>query len=109
MRPRDILAANLRALIADRPEYASHAALVKASGVSNGTLGRIRNAEVATTLDQLEGLAAAFGIEPWELLVPPERRPALHSVSDTLRAATSKPEALASAAGASRKRAGARS
>lgn len=85
MRPRDILAANLNDLIAATEKYRSPKALVTASGVSNGTIGRIRNADVATTLDQLEGLARAFEREAWELLLPPEHRDALRAVSAVLK------------------------
>lgn len=109
MRPRDILAANINALMAE-PEPISHAELVKASGVSNGTLGRIRNAQVATTMDQLEGLARGLKVEPWELLTPPDRRKALRGVSEAIKAAT-KPsrESDDNTLAANRKRAGARS
>ena len=40
------------------------------SGVTNGTLDRIRRAVVSTRVDELEKLARAFGVEPWELLRP---------------------------------------
>jgi transcriptional regulator with XRE-family HTH domain len=105
MRPRDILAANLNALIASDDRYKSPKALVKASGVSNGTIGRIRLAQVATTMDQLEGLASALGVEPWELLAPPDRRPAMRAVSEAIRAAG---RAESTSTEAPRKRAGAR-
>jgi transcriptional regulator with XRE-family HTH domain len=40
------------------------------SGVSNGTLDRIRRAVVSTRVDELEKLGRAFGVEAWELLRP---------------------------------------
>lgn len=67
-RPRDILAANLQALMRERGK--SFAQLRAASGVSNGTLDRIRRAEVATRVDELAPLARALGVQPWQLLVP---------------------------------------
>jgi hypothetical protein len=70
MRPRDILATNLRALMAARPDLGTLPKLTKASGVSNGTLDRIRRAVAATGVDELQALAAAFGLEAWELLRP---------------------------------------
>jgi transcriptional regulator with XRE-family HTH domain len=70
MRPRDILAANLRALMAARPDLDTLPKITARSGVSNGTLDRIRRAAVATRVDELARLAAAFGVEPWELLRP---------------------------------------
>jgi len=35
-------------------------------------MGRVRNAEVAATIDTLDKLAECFGIEPWQLLAPQE-------------------------------------
>jgi transcriptional regulator with XRE-family HTH domain len=68
MRPRDILAANLRALMATRPDLNTLPKLTARSGVSNGTLDRIRRATVSTRIDELERLARAFSVEPWELV-----------------------------------------
>lgn len=67
-RPRDILAANLQALMRERGK--SFAQLRDASGVSNGTLDRIRRGVVATRVDELAPLARALGVHPWQLLVP---------------------------------------
>lgn len=71
MTPRHILAANLRRLMSQHPELDTLPKLTARSGVSNGTLDRIRRAVVATRIDELEPLAAAFGLEAWQLLVPP--------------------------------------
>lgn len=68
MRPRDILANNLRALMAARPDLNTLPKITAASGVSNGTLDRIRRAAVSTRVDELERLGKAFGIEAWEML-----------------------------------------
>jgi transcriptional regulator with XRE-family HTH domain len=70
MRPRDILASNLRALMAARPDLDTLPKITARCGVTNGTLDRIRRAVVSTRVDELERLARAFGIEPWELLRP---------------------------------------
>ena len=70
MRPRDILAANLRALMATHPELDTLPKLTARSGVTNGTLDRIRRAVVSTRVDELDKLGRAFGLEPWELLRP---------------------------------------
>jgi len=70
MRPRDILANNLRALMAARPDLDTLPKITARSGVSNGTLDRIRRAVVSTRVDELEKLGRAFGVEPWELLRP---------------------------------------
>lgn len=42
----------------------------QASGISNGTVGRIVTGEVATTVDQLAALAQTFGLQAWQLLQP---------------------------------------
>lgn len=70
MRPRDILASNLRGLMAARPDLDTLPKITARSGVSNGTLDRIRRAAVSTRVDELEKLGRAFGVEAWELLRP---------------------------------------
>ena len=70
MRPRDILSNNLRALMAARPDLGTLPKITARSGVSNGTLDRIRRAAVSTRVDELERLGRAFGMEAWELLRP---------------------------------------
>jgi transcriptional regulator with XRE-family HTH domain len=70
MRPRDILSNNLRALMAAHPDLNTLPKITAASGVSNGTLDRIRRAAVSTRIDELERLGRAFGVEPWQLLRP---------------------------------------
>ena len=70
MRPRDTLAANLRALMAAHPDLNTLPKITARSGVTNGTLDRIRRAVVATRVDELERLGKAFGLEAWELLRP---------------------------------------
>ena len=70
MRPRDILSTNLRALMAARPDLDTLPKITARSGVSNGTLDRIRRAAVSTRVDELDKLGRAFGIEAWELLRP---------------------------------------
>lgn len=70
MRPRDILASNLRALMAARPDLDTLPKITARCGVTNGTLDRIRRAVVSTRVDELQRLARAFGVEPWELLRP---------------------------------------
>lgn len=106
MRPRDILAANIKALIESNPAYGSPAALIKASGIPNGTLGRIRAAQVATTVDNLQGLAVAFKVEPWELLVPPSQREPMHALVNAMKA-FAKPEQPAASTAVRRKQQGA--
>ena len=70
-QPRHILALNLRRLMDARPDLDTLPKITRASGISNGTLDRIRRAVVATRVDELEPLAKAFGLQAWQLLVPP--------------------------------------
>ncbi len=70
MRPRDILAANLRAFMAACPDLDTLPKVTARSGVTNGTLDRIRRAAVSTRVDELARLGEAFGVEAWEMLRP---------------------------------------
>jgi transcriptional regulator with XRE-family HTH domain len=70
MRPRDILANNLRALMAARPDLGTLPKVTARSGVSNGTLDRIRRSVTSVRVDELDKLSRAFGVEPWQLLRP---------------------------------------
>lgn len=72
MRPREILAANLKALMAASASLSTFPDIIKASNgrITNGTLDRIRREESAAGVDTLEPIATVFGLEPWHLLVP---------------------------------------
>jgi hypothetical protein len=69
MRPRDVLAENLKKLMAGTPELSTFPQITKAGGGSNGTLDRIRRKTTATGIDNLEPLARVYGLEPWQLLL----------------------------------------
>ena len=84
MRPRDILAKNLRAFMAARPELNTLPKLTARSGVTNGTLHRIRRAAVSTRIDELPRLGDAFGVEPCDLLCTKGTSPLIISVSGRL-------------------------
>jgi transcriptional regulator with XRE-family HTH domain len=45
----------------------------KASGVSKGVVERMTKAEANTGVDHLAGIAAAFGVNVWDLLRAPEQ------------------------------------
>jgi transcriptional regulator with XRE-family HTH domain len=66
----DTLAANLRALMAATPELHSQTAVAKRSGMDQRTVGRILNREHSPTLVQLEKPERAFGVAPWQLMMP---------------------------------------
>lgn len=63
-----LLAENLNRLMASRMDLDSNPKLSKRSGVPVSTLSRLRNANVEATLQVVERLAAAFGVEPSRLI-----------------------------------------
>jgi len=79
------VAANLIALMQQRADLDRLPKLTKATGISNGTLDRWRRAAVSAGVDELQPLAEAFGLEVWELLVPPEEREALRALRAALK------------------------
>jgi transcriptional regulator with XRE-family HTH domain len=89
MTPRHVLSNNLKLLMQEHPPLNTIKKLTAASGISNGTLDRIRRAEGSTTVDVLEPLAAAFGLEAWELLVPRGKWRLLHQLRLVAEAAAS--------------------
>lgn len=104
MSTRDVLAENLKALMAERADRSTLAKIIEASRgrLSNGKLGRIRSASHATDVDALGDLAKVFGMEPWQLLVPnlnPKALPRLadigfvESLRSLLSAQSAQPEA----------------
>ena len=67
---RQILAENINRLMQSTLALNSNTKLVKRSGLGLGTMGRVRNAEAAATIDTLDRLAECFGVQPWQLLEP---------------------------------------
>ena len=70
---KQVLADNINRLMGGNPDYDTTLKLAKRSGVGNGTVGRIRNAQVAATVDTIEAIAAVFRIKPHELLAEPDQ------------------------------------
>ena len=66
----DILSTNLKALMAAHTTLATQAAVGKACGLNQRTVGRIINMEHSPGLKQLEAIALAFDLVTWQLLVP---------------------------------------
>ena len=67
---RHWLSENLKALMAARPTLGTFAKITAAGGPTNGTLDRIRRQTAGVSVDQTDLLAAVFGLETWQLLVP---------------------------------------
>ena len=63
-----VLASNLDALMSMHPEFNSQLKLSKKTGVGQTTVGRIRRAEGAATIDNVELLAKAFHLRACDLL-----------------------------------------
>lgn len=70
MTIRDILADNFQRLKAENPQLRRIEDIVDAGGGARGTLGRITQKTVGVSIDMLDPLARAYGIEPWQLLAP---------------------------------------
>lgn len=68
---KDVLAARLRVLMAERDDLDTQARVAQRAGVSQSTVGRILSREVHTSLDVLEALAAAFRVHPLSLVSDP--------------------------------------
>lgn len=67
-KTRRVLAANLNALMKKAPGLRTIPQLNARSGVSTGTIDRIRRAAVSAGVDNLDALADAFGVTPRDLL-----------------------------------------
>jgi transcriptional regulator with XRE-family HTH domain len=67
---RGIVGDNLKRLMKARASLDSNPKLSERSGIGIATISRIINGESAATLDTLGMLAKAFGLTPWQLLVP---------------------------------------
>lgn len=67
---RQVLADNFNAIRSASRSLSSLPLIAKAGGPANGTLGRILKMENGATIDTLEALAHAFGVQAWQLLLP---------------------------------------
>lgn len=83
-----VLGANLNALMAHHSDLSSNPKVAKKTELGTGTISRLRNGDVDANLSTLEKLSEAFGLHPWQLLVPnldPENVPALLPVTEQER------------------------
>jgi hypothetical protein len=72
---RQVLAENLKALMAAHPEIDGTPALERATITKGGKIGkstidRILKQATPVNLDYVETLAKVFGVAPWQMLVP---------------------------------------
>lgn len=83
-KPRQVLAQNLRGLMATKDGPRTQTDLSSKAGVAQSTIGRILNCEAAATIETLSDLARAYGLEAWQLMVAgmdPTNPPVLMPVS----------------------------
>lgn len=66
----NVLAANLAALRERHGMPKSQAEIAAKSGVDQTTIGRSLRATNALSVDKLDGIAKAFGVQPWHLIAP---------------------------------------
>ncbi len=82
---REVIAKNLFHLMESAPHLNSQPKVAARSGLGQTSIGRILRTEAGATVDSLDAIAKAFGIEPWHLLVPnldPHCLPKVMSLSD---------------------------
>lgn len=82
----EILSNNLRQLVGEGKRYPKLESLAARSGVGKSTIARARNGENALRIDNLEDIARAFNLEPWQMLVEdvdPTNPPSLKNDDDS--------------------------
>lgn len=88
-KPRAILARNLQALMRTKSGPKSQMGLGKRSGVAQATIGRILRQETAASIETVDDLAKAYGLQGWQLMVAgmdPTNPPVLQAVTKEERA-----------------------
>jgi transcriptional regulator with XRE-family HTH domain len=92
-----LLAENLKNLMKAYPELGSNPKLGKKTGLGASGISRLVNGHNAT-IETLERISKAFGLEPWQLLVQgldPKSQPTLQPLSKREAALYAKWKALA--------------
>ena len=67
---RHVLAHNVRWLMDHSPDISSQLRLARRAGVGQATIDRVLGATVGTSIDVVEKIANAYGINPYLLLHP---------------------------------------
>ena len=68
--PPTVLGRNLKTLMDAHEILRTQAAVAKAAGMDQTTVGRILAGSHSPRLQQIEALAEVYGLAPWQLLVP---------------------------------------
>lgn len=82
---REVIRNNLEKLIAHHQKLNHHSTIRGSAKIGGGTIGGLLTGTRATTIDNVAKTAKAFGLEPWQLLVPnldPENLPRLFDKSE---------------------------
>ncbi len=72
---REALAANLSALMAASADKQTPTALARYAQADQTTIARILNGEFMPRMATLVELAKPFGLQAWQLLIPPSEQP----------------------------------
>lgn len=86
--PRAVLAKNLAALRKAHPDLSGQRKLAKKAGIGEGSVWRAAKGGVGVSIDTLRALARAFGLQPWQLLVPgldPNNPPLIQAMTEDER------------------------
>lgn len=70
MKLRDVLAKNIAVLMDAKADVGTEVLLRRKAKLGGGTLDGARQATTSITIDSLEKMAAAFRLQPWQMLVP---------------------------------------
>lgn len=103
MSAREVLGANIKALMEASTQCRSTTALEKATlhkgcKVGKSTIDRALKGETTLNLDYIEAIAKVFQLDPWQLLTPglrPNNPPVLRSVGEAEEQMYSKIKGLA--------------
>ena len=68
MKISKVISSNIDKLMKARPDLNTQEKLASKAGVSSSTIFRVRRGEVAITVDNLDSIAKAFGLEAKDLL-----------------------------------------
>ena len=73
---RELVAINLKRLMAQSARYRTQEAVARAAGVKQNTVSHLLNLKTtamqAPKLNTVEGVAGVFGLETWQLLIDPD-------------------------------------
>lgn len=75
MKTRNVLATQVRALMAKHPALDTQAKVAEAAHITQSTVWRVLKAEVGASVDVVDSLAKAFNVEPVALLSDPSNAP----------------------------------